>query len=54
MFRNFRGTVLGIARMQTSGFATLPNALAAPALLYQIPVLMMISERAPWAIFSSE
>ena len=35
----------GIVLMQTSGFATLPNALASLALPYQIPVLMMISER---------
>jgi sulfopyruvate decarboxylase alpha subunit len=36
-----RGTVL----MQTSGFATLPNALASLAVPYQIPLLMFISER---------
>ena len=35
----------GIVLMQTSGFATLPNALASLAVPYQIPVLMMISER---------
>lgn len=35
----------GIALMQTSGFATLPNVLASLAMPYQIPVLMMISER---------
>lgn len=35
----------GIVLMQTSGFATLPNVLASLAVPYQIPLLMMISER---------
>lgn len=35
----------GIVLMQTSGFATLPNALASLTVPYQIPLLMMISER---------
>lgn len=35
----------GIVLMQTSGFATLPNALASLTVPYQIPMLMMISER---------
>lgn len=35
----------GIVLMQTSGFATLPNALASLTAPYQIPLLMMISER---------
>jgi len=35
----------GIVLMQTSGFATLANALASLAVPYQIPLLMMISER---------
>lgn len=35
----------GITLMQTSGFATLPNALASLVVPYQMPVLMMISER---------
>ena len=35
----------GISLMQTSGFATLPNALASLVVPYQMPVLMMISER---------
>lgn len=35
----------GIVLMQTSGFATLPNVLASLAVPYQIPVLMMVSER---------
>ncbi len=37
--------VRGIVLMQTSGFATLPNALASLVRPYQIPLLMMISER---------
>jgi len=39
------GGMRGIVLMQTSGFATLPNAIASLALPYQIPVLMMVSER---------
>src|SRR5687767_602131 len=35
----------GIVLMQTSGFATLPNALASLAVAFQIPVLLMVSER---------
>jgi sulfopyruvate decarboxylase alpha subunit len=35
----------GIVLMQTSGFATLPNVLASLAVPYQIPLLMLISER---------
>ena len=35
----------GIVLMQTSGFATLPNVLASLVQPYQIPLLMMISER---------
>ena len=39
------GGMRGVVLMQTSGFATLPNALASLAVPYQIPVLMIISER---------
>jgi sulfopyruvate decarboxylase alpha subunit len=39
------GGVRGIVLMQTSGFATLPNVLASLPVPYQIPVLMMVSER---------
>ena len=39
------GGMRGIALMQTSGFATLPNALASLSIPYQIPVLMLVSER---------
>lgn len=39
------GGMLGVVLMQTSGFATLPNALASLACPYQIPLLMIISER---------
>src|SRR5207302_11331981 len=35
----------GIVLMQTSGFATLANALASLAVAAQIPALLMISER---------
>jgi sulfopyruvate decarboxylase TPP-binding subunit len=39
------GGLRGIVLMQTSGFATLPNVLASLAVPYQLPVLMMVSER---------
>lgn len=35
----------GIILMQTSGFATLPNVLASLVIPYQIPLLMIVSER---------
>ena len=41
----YMGGTRGIVLMQTSGFATLPNVLASLAVPYQIPLLMMISER---------
>ncbi len=37
--------VRGVVLMQTSGFATLPNAIASLALPFQIPLLMIVSER---------
>ncbi len=39
------GGTRGILLMQTSGFATLPNAIASLAVPFQIPLLMMVSER---------
>jgi sulfopyruvate decarboxylase alpha subunit len=39
------GGMRGVVLMQTSGFATLPNALASLAVPYQIPLLMIVSER---------
>jgi sulfopyruvate decarboxylase alpha subunit len=39
------GGMRGVVLMQTSGFATLANALASLAVPYQIPVLMIVSER---------
>jgi sulfopyruvate decarboxylase alpha subunit len=39
------GGIRGIVLMQTSGLATLANVLASLAVPYQIPLLMMISER---------
>ena len=39
------GGLRGIVLMQTSGFATLPNAIASLAVPFQIPVLMLVSER---------
>jgi sulfopyruvate decarboxylase alpha subunit len=39
------GGLRGIVLMQTSGFATLANVLASLPVAFQIPVLMMVSER---------
>jgi sulfopyruvate decarboxylase alpha subunit len=39
------GGLRGIVLMQTSGFATLANVLASLAVPFQIPVLMLVSER---------
>lgn len=39
------GGMLGAVLMQTSGFATLPNTLASLAVPYQVPLIMVISER---------
>jgi sulfopyruvate decarboxylase TPP-binding subunit len=39
------GGTRGILLMQTSGFATLPNAIASLAVPFQMPTLMMVSER---------
>lgn len=39
------GGVRGILLMQTSGFATLANVIASLPVPYQMPVLMMVSER---------
>ena len=41
----FMGGMRGIVMMQTSGFATLPNAIASLAVPFQLPVLMLVSER---------
>ncbi len=39
------GGLRGAVLMQTSGFATLPNVLASLAVPYQIPLIMVVSER---------
>jgi sulfopyruvate decarboxylase alpha subunit len=39
------GGMLGVVMMQTSGLATLPNALASLVVPSQIPALMIVSER---------
>jgi sulfopyruvate decarboxylase alpha subunit len=39
------GGTRGVVLMQTSGFGTLANALASLAVPFQIPVLMIVSER---------
>ena len=39
------GGMRGVVLMQTSGFATLANVLASLAVPYQIPLMMIVSER---------
>ena len=39
------GGMRGVLLMQTSGFATLANVLASLAVPYQIPLIMIVSER---------
>lgn len=39
------GGTMGVVLMQTSGFATLANVLASLVVPYQLPVVMIISER---------
>jgi len=39
------GGMRSILMMQTSGFGNIPNALASLAVTYQIPVILLISER---------
>lgn len=46
------GGVRGILLMQTSGFATLPNVLASLSVPFQIPTLMMVSERGTMGEFN--
>jgi len=41
----YMGGRKGIVLMQTSGFATVPNALASFACPFQLPIVMIISER---------
>jgi sulfopyruvate decarboxylase alpha subunit len=42
---SWMGGMLGAVLMQTSGFATLANVLASLVLPYQLPVVMLVSER---------
>lgn len=42
----------GVVMMQTSGFATLPNALASLVIAYQVPVIMVVSERGTMGEFN--
>ena len=37
--------VRGVTLMQTSGFATIPNVLASLVVPYQLPLVMIVSER---------
>ncbi|MBR0672888.1 thiamine pyrophosphate-binding protein [Neoroseomonas soli] len=42
----------GVVLMQTSGFATLPNALASLPVAFQVPVVMVVSERGTMGEFN--
>src|SRR5271167_1805726 len=42
----------GILLMQTSGFATLPNTLASLSVPFQIPTVMLVSERGTMGEFN--
>jgi sulfopyruvate decarboxylase alpha subunit len=44
--------MLGVVMMQTSGFGVIPNALASLAVPYQIPAIMVISERGTMGEFN--
>src|SRR4051794_36862073 len=46
------GGLKGIAMMQTSGFALIANALASLVVPYQIPAIMVISERGTMGEFN--
>jgi sulfopyruvate decarboxylase TPP-binding subunit len=42
----------GVVLMQTSGFATLPNVLASLPVAFQVPVVMVVSERGTMGEFN--
>ena len=44
--------MLGVVMMQTSGFGVIPNALASLVVHYQIPAIMVISERGTMGEFN--
>ena len=46
------GGLRGIAMMQTSGFALIANALASLIVPYQIPAIMVVSERGTMGEFN--
>ena len=47
------GGMRSILMMQTSGFGNIPNALASLAVAYQIPVVLLISERGALGEFNA-
>ncbi len=50
---SFLGGKRAVVMMQSSGFGNIPNALASLATPYQIPVLMIISERGSLGEYNS-
>jgi len=49
----FLGGTRALVMMQSSGFGNIPNALASLAVPYQIPLLMIISERGSLGEYNS-
>jgi sulfopyruvate decarboxylase alpha subunit len=47
------GGMLGAVMMQTSGFATIVNALASLAVPYQVPLIIVVSERGTLGEFNA-
>jgi sulfopyruvate decarboxylase alpha subunit len=47
------GGMRSVLMMQTSGFGNVPNALASLAVAYQIPIVMLISERGALGEFNA-
>ncbi|MGP0093798.1 MAG: decarboxylase [Xanthobacteraceae bacterium] len=46
------GGMLGVVMMQTSGFGVIPNALASLVVPYQIPAIVVVSERGTMGEFN--
>lgn len=46
------GGMLGVVMMQTSGFGVIPNALASLVVPYQIPAILVVSERGTMGEFN--
>ena len=49
----YMGGLRGVVMMQTSGFALIANALASLVVAYQIPAIIVVSERGTMGEFNS-